>query len=168
MQLFLAELMVFGKTAGEEQLVPAGTKPGLFWDPVRGSSSSDPPAQGQVALAPTWPNPPVPQVTLAEQGDVGLTGQCSVAGGILSLHIPWAASCWTPTHVKGTQRCSWPPGPLVPALLWLRPLHWHRAVGSQPRELLQVENNSVFPEQSDTGSLCQAGSQCRASMPVLA
>lgn len=76
MQLFLAELMVFGKTAGEEQLVPAGTKPGLFWDPVRGSSSSDPPAQGQVALAPTWPNPPVPQVTLAEQGDVGLTGQC--------------------------------------------------------------------------------------------
>lgn len=77
MQLFLAELMVFGKTAGEEQLVPAGTKPGLFWDPVRGSSSSDPPAQGQVALAPTWPNPPVPQVTLAEQGSaVWQEGSC--------------------------------------------------------------------------------------------
>lgn len=111
----------------------------------------------------TLPTPPVPQSRVTW----GSPGHCSVAGGILSLHIPRAVSCLAPTHAKG---CCWPPlpQPLVPALPWLPPLHWHRAVGSQPRELLQVENNSVFPEQSDTGSLCQAGSQSKASMPVLA
>lgn len=34
----------------------------------------------------------------------GSPGHCSGAGGIQSLHIPWAVSCLTLTHAKGTQR----------------------------------------------------------------
>ena len=107
----------------------------------------------------------------------GSPGHCSGAGGIRSLRIPWAMSCLTPTHAMGIHRhqrgAAVHPCQGHLSLPSCRTLVCagrarHGAAGSQPRELVQVENNSVFPEQSDTGCICQAGSQHKASMPVLA
>lgn len=82
-------------------------------------------------------------------------GHCSGVGGIRSLRIPWAMSCLTPTHIKGIHRhqrgaaghpcqghLSLPSGCSLPCAGRAR----HGAAGSQPRELVQVENNSVFLE----------------------
>lgn len=75
--------------------------------------------------------------------------------------------CLTPTHAKGTHRhhrcatghpcpgyLSLPTCCSLPCTVRAR----HGSARSQPKELVQVENNSVFPEQSDTGCICQAGS----------
>lgn len=169
--------MAFEKMAGEKQLVPLGTNQACAGTPcevahLRTVLPVCPRTPHGVALPPIWPNPAPPQGVMW-----GSPGHSSGVGGIRFLCIPGAVFCLTPTHTKGTHRhqrgaaghpcqghLSLPSHRSLPCAGRAR----HGAEGSQPRELVQVENNSVFLEQSDTGCICQAGSQHKASMPVLA